>query len=44
MRQARPRRRLLLYLPLAAFIIALGLPARLAPNLLPLWYSWSVIT
>lgn len=36
--QLRPQRSLLKYLPLAVLIIALGLPARLAPNLLPPWY------
>ncbi|WP_417910125.1 DUF2809 domain-containing protein [Candidatus Electronema sp. PJ] len=34
----KPHRKLLIYLPLAALIIALGLPARLVPNLLPTWY------
>jgi hypothetical protein len=34
----KPHRKLLIYLPLAALIIALGLPARLVPHLLPTWY------
>jgi hypothetical protein len=38
MKQTRPRRSLLLYLPLAALIIALGLPARLMPHRLPSWH------
>ena len=38
MRQTQLRRSLLKYLPLAVLIIALGLPARLAPELLPPWY------
>ena len=32
------QRRLLIYLPLIAIIIALGLPARLVPQYLPDWY------
>ncbi|MGX9727129.1 MAG: ribosomal maturation YjgA family protein [Candidatus Electronema sp. VV] len=32
------KRSLLTYLPLAALIIALGLPARIIPNSLPSWY------
>jgi hypothetical protein len=34
----RPHRNLVIYLPLAALIIALGLPARIIPNSLPSWY------
>ena len=35
---ARAQRKLLLYLPIVAGLIALGLPARLAPQYLPSWY------
>ena len=35
---ARVQRKLLLYIPIIASLIALGLPARLVPQYLPSWY------